>query len=94
MVPSATIYDCENGVESSEIDLQTILLSRENIWCLAAPAARSTTADFSATRRGRAVPDLGFYYRPWQLGVSAQAGYGNAHQYGQISMYKQLSWVE
>jgi hypothetical protein len=26
--------------------------------------------------------------------VSAQAGYGNAHQYGQISMYKQLSWFE
>jgi len=26
--------------------------------------------------------------------VTAQAGYGNAHQYGQISMYKQLSWFE
>jgi hypothetical protein len=30
--------------------------------------------------QGQGGPDLGFYYRPWQIGVSAQAGYGNAHQ--------------
>jgi len=29
-----------------------------------------------------------------ELGVSAQAGYGSAHEYGQVSMYKQLGWVE
>lgn len=49
---------------------------------------------FLSQTRGQGGPDLGFYYRPWQLGVSAQAGYGNAHQYGQISMYKPLSWFE
>jgi hypothetical protein len=44
--------------------------------------------------QGQGGPDLGIYYRPWQLGVSIQAGYGNAHQYGQISLYKQLSFFE
>ena len=39
-------------------------------------------------------PDLSFYYRPWALGLSGQAGYGSAHQYGQLTMYKELDFLE
>lgn len=44
--------------------------------------------------QGQGGPDVGLYYRPWRIGVSVQAGYGNAHQYGQISLYKQLDFLE
>ena len=43
---------------------------------------------------GQGGPDLGFYYRPWRLGLSAQFGYGAANNYGQLSIYKQLGWAE
>ncbi len=49
---------------------------------------------FPTQGQGQDGPDLGLYYRPWKIGVSAQAGYGSSHQYGQISMYKQFSWFE
>ncbi|HEY6419641.1 MAG TPA: hypothetical protein VIX59_11620 [Candidatus Binataceae bacterium] len=44
--------------------------------------------------QGQGGPDLGFYYRPWRLGFSAQAGYGTAHEYGQLSMYKQFNFSD
>ena len=90
----STIYDYQNGVESSEIDLQAILLSTEKYMILGGVGGAMYFGGFLTNAQGQGGPDLGFYYRPWQLGVSAQAGYGNAHQYGQISMYKQLSWFE
>ena len=90
----SSIYDWQNGVESSEIDLQAILLSTEKYMILGGVGGAMYFGGFLSNAQGQGGPDLGFYYRPWQIGVSAQAGYGNAHQYGQISMYKQLSWFE
>jgi hypothetical protein len=43
---------------------------------------------------GQGGPDLSFYYRPWKVGLSGQAGYGSAHQYGQLTMYKELDFIE
>ncbi len=90
----SSIYDWQNGVESTEIDVQAILLSTEKFMVLGGIGGAMYFGGFLSNAQGQGGPDLGFYYRPWQLGVSAQAGYGNAHQYGQISMYKQLSWFE
>ena len=90
----STIYDFQNGVESTEIDLQAIVLSTEKYMVLAGVGGAMYFGGFLTKSQGQGGPDLGFYYRPWQIGVSAQAGYGNAHQYGQISMYKQLHWLE
>jgi hypothetical protein len=90
----STMYDWQNGVESSEIDLQAILLSTEKYMILGGIGGAMYFGGFLTNAQGQGGPDLGFYYRPWQMGVSAQAGYGNAHQYGQISMYKTLNWFE
>ena len=73
---------------------QAILISTEKYMILGGVGGAMYVGGFLNDAQGQGGPDLGFYYRPWQLGVSAQAGYGNAHQYGQISMYKQLSWFE
>jgi hypothetical protein len=90
----SAIHDYENGVTSTEIDLQTILLSTEKYMVLGGAGGALYNGGFLDTTQGQGGPDLGIYYRPWQMGVSAQAGYGSAHQYGQISMYKQLGWLE
>ena len=90
----SSIHDYENGVTSTEIDLQAILLSTEKYMVLGGAGGALYNGGFLADMQGQGGPDLGFYYRPWQMGVSAQGGYGSAHQYGQISMYKQLGWVE
>ncbi len=90
----SSIHDYENGVSSSEIDLQAILISTEKYMVLGGIGGAMYFGGFLTNAQGQGGPDLGFYYRPWQMGVSAQAGYGNAHQYGQLSMYKQLSWLE
>ena len=90
----SSIHDFENGVTSTEIDLQAILLSTEKYMVLGGVGGAMYNGGFLTNAQGQGGPDVGFYYRPWQIGVSAQAGYGNAHQYGQISMYKQLSWFE
>jgi hypothetical protein len=93
-VSFSSVHDFQNGVTSTEIDLETIVLSREKYMILAGVGGAMYNGGFLTDAQGEGGPDLGFYYRPWQLGVSAQAGYGNAHQYGQISMYKQISWFE
>jgi hypothetical protein len=90
----STIYDWQNGVESSEFDLQAILLSTEKYMILGGVGGAMYVGGFLTDSQGQGGPDLGFYYRPWQMGISAQAGYGNAHQYGQISMYKSLNWLD
>ncbi len=90
----SSMHDFQNGVTSTEIDLQAILFSAEKYMILGGVGGAMYNGGFLTSAQGQGGPDLGFYYRPWQLGVSAQAGYGNAHQYGQISMYKQLSWFE
>ena len=90
----STIYDWQNGVESSEIDVEAILLSTEKFMVLGGIGGAMYFGGFLSNAQGQGGPDLGFYYRPWHMGVSARAGYGNAHQYGQMSTYKQLSCVK
>ena len=64
-------------------------LGRFNQKCIIGPAASQ-----SRPIDGQGGPDLGLYYRPWRLGLSAQFGYGAANNYGQLNIYKQLSWTE
>lgn len=90
----SSLHDFQNRVTSTEFDLQAILLSTERYMILAGVGGAMYNGGFLTDAQGQGGPDLGFYYRPWRLGVSAQAGYGNAHTYGQLSMYKQLSWLE
>jgi hypothetical protein len=90
----SSIHDYQNGVTSTEIDLQAILLSTEKYMVLGGAGGALYNGGFLADTQGQGGPDLGIYYRPWQMGLSAQAGYGSAHEYGQISMYKQLGWLE
>ncbi len=91
----SSFHNFQNGITSTEIDLQTVLKSSEKYMILAGGGGAMYNGGFlGSSAAGQGGPDLGFYYRPWRIGFSAQAGYGTAHQYGQLSMYKQLGWAE
>ncbi len=90
----SSMWDSQNGVVSTEIDLQNIVLSTEKYMILLGGGGAMYQGGFLTASQGQGGPDLGFFYRPWQMGFSAQAGYGTAHQYGQLSMYKQFSFSE
>jgi len=90
----STNANYENHVISSAVDLQVIVKSTRRWIFLAGGGGAYYTGGFVPGLQGQGGPDLGVYYRPWNMGVSTQAGYGAAHQYGQISIYKQLTIFE
>lgn len=90
----SAIHNYENGITSTEIDLQAILLSKETYLLMAGGGGAFYMGGFVSGTDGQGGPDISCYYRPWQLGFSAQAGYGSAHQYGQLTMYKELDITE
>ncbi|MHB8384517.1 MAG: hypothetical protein ACYDC3_19515 [Candidatus Binataceae bacterium] len=91
---SSTVYNYENDVTSMTVDVQAIVASTEHWIFMAGGGGAIYMGGFLPGTEGEGGPDLGVYYRPWQVGFSAQAGYGSAHQYGQLSFYKQLSFFE
>ncbi len=91
---TSTVYNYENDVTSMSVDIQAIVASTEHWIFLAGGGGAFYMGGFLTSTEGEGGPDMGVYYRPWQMGVSAQAGYGSAHQYGQLSVYKQLSFFE
>lgn len=87
-------HNFQNDVTSSSIDLRAVVLSTEDYMLLAGAGGAIYGGGFVTDVSGEGGPDLGVYYRPWQMGVDIQAGYGSAHQYGQVAFYKQFSFPE
>ena len=90
----SSIHNFQNGVTSTEVDFQTILKTTEKYLLMAGAGGAFYEGGFIHGTDGEGGPDLSFYYRPWQVGLSAQAGYGSAHQYGQLTMYKEIDYTE
>jgi|SRR5579875_434899 len=90
----SAVHDWQNGVTSSSIDLRAVVLSTEDYLLMAGGGGAIYGGGFVSDVAGQGGPDLGVYYRPWEAGIDAQAGYGSAHQYGQIVLYKQFGWIE
>ena len=90
----SALHDYQNGVTSTEVDFQTILKTTEKYILMAGGGGAFYMGGFIHGTDGQGGPDLSFYYRPWDFGASAQAGYGSAHQYVQLTMYKTLNILE
>ena len=86
----SAMHDYQNGITSVSMDLQTIVYSTERWMFLGGAGGTFYAGGFLSHAEGQGGPDLGVYYRPWGIGASAQAGYGSANQYGQVSFYKQF----
>lgn len=87
-------HDFQNGVTSSSIDLRTVVFSSEEYLLMAGGGGAIYGGGFVTTVSGEGGPDLGVYFRPWRMGLDIQAGYGSAHQYGQVAFYKQFNWPD
>ena len=58
----SSMHDYENGVTSTEIDLQAILLSTEKYMVLGGAGGALYNGGFLADTEGQGGPDLGFYH--------------------------------
>jgi hypothetical protein len=90
----SSFHDYQNGVTSTEVDIQAILKTTEKYILMAGGGGAFYMGGFIHGTDGQGGPDVSFYYRPWEVGLSTQAGYGSAHQYVQLTMYKELSFSE
>lgn len=90
----SSLHTFENAVTSTEIDLRTVAISNDTFMVLAGAGGAFWTGGITNGSAGQGGPDLTFFYRPWQLGLMTQFGYGTAKQYGEISLFRQFSWKE
>jgi len=90
----SSIHNYENRVTNTEIDVQALVLSRKNYMMTVGAGGAMYNGGIVGNASGQGGLDFGFYYRPWQIGLSVQAGYGSARQYGEITMYKAFDFLE
>lgn len=90
----SSVYSWQNDIDASSIDLRFVLKSTENFLFMAGAGGVIYGGGFVSGVAGQGGPDLGLYYRPWQVGVDGQGGYGTPNGYGQITVYKQFSWAD
>jgi hypothetical protein len=90
----SAIHNYESKVTSSAIDARMVMLSTQNYLWLGGLGGAVYGGGQIPNIQGQIGPDLGVYLRKWKVGVDAQAGYGYAHQYAQLSLYKSFSWSE
>jgi len=88
------IQDFENGVTSNEIDVRTVLLSSDRYLVLAGAGGAFFFGGRTDGGAGQGGPDVTVFYRPWQLGVATQFGYGSSRQYGEVTLFRQFSWSD
>ncbi|MGH7935007.1 MAG: hypothetical protein ACREQN_17840, partial [Candidatus Binataceae bacterium] len=90
----STIYDSQNQIISSEVDLRTVVYSTEKMVLMAGGGGAIYGGGFVHGVAGQGGPILGIYLPGWKMGADTQVGYGSSKQYGQLSIYKQFSWTE
>jgi hypothetical protein len=90
----SSVYSWQNDISSSSIDLRVVLASTENYMFMGGAGGVIYGGGFVSGVAGQGGPDLGVYFRPWQIGADVQAGYGTPHGYGELTLYKQFSWTE
>ncbi len=88
----SSIHDFQNQVTSTEIDVQCVVISTEQWLAMVGGGGAFYAGGVLSGAQGQGGPDLGLYYRPWRVGAAVQAGDGSAHGYGQLSIYKLLSF--
>ena len=88
----STSYDSQNHVTNSEIDLRVVGYSTESYLLLVGGSGSVYGGGFVSGLEGQGGPGFGGYYTPWQTGIDLQAGYGSSGVFGQINLYKSLSW--
>jgi hypothetical protein len=90
----SSIYNTENRVVSSEVDLRGVAYSTETYTLFAGGGGAIYAAGFVHGVAGQGGPIFGLYLPSWHMGFDIQSGYGSAKEYGEIAIYKQFGWTE
>jgi len=88
----SAVYDSQNRVTCSAINLRLTLASNDQYVVTAGAGGAIFGGGFVSSVEGQGGPILGIYFPRWELGFDGQAGYGDAKQYGQLSIFKALSF--
>jgi hypothetical protein len=91
---ASSIYNTENKVVSNEVDLRIVAYSTQSYTLMAGCGGAIYAAGFVHGLAGQGGPIIGLYLPNWGFGVDLQSGYGSAQEYGELSLYKELRWIE
>src|SRR5713101_3930805 len=81
-----------NGQSSGAIDVRVVMSSwREVTWLLGAGGQLWSNSSLPNLQK-EFGPDLGLFFRPWNLSLDLQAGYGNTHGYATIAISHHFNW--
>ena len=91
---ASSIYNTENKVLSSEVDLRAVAYATASCTVLVGGGGAIYAAGFVHGVLGQGGPIVGVYWPRWNLGFEVQSGYGSAKEYGEITLYKEFRWTE
>jgi hypothetical protein len=83
-----------NGQSSGTIDARFVVSSWREVMWLVGAGGQLWGGGPEPHIMKEFGPDLGLFFRRWQIGVDLQAGYGNNHGYGTIAVSRHFSWDE
>jgi len=75
-----------NGQSSGMIDVRVVMSSWRKLTWLLGAGGQLWGGGPEPHLMKEFGPDLGLFFRPWQVSLDLQAGYGNNHGYGTISV--------
>jgi hypothetical protein len=88
----APVHDFQNHVTSSEIDFRVVAMQTPDWILLLGAGGQIYGGGFISGLAGEGGPIVGVYNRVYQLGGDLQFGYGSPGAYGELNLYKTLSF--
>lgn len=84
----------QNGVTSGTYDVRTMAMSTANFILLLGGGGAIWGGGSLSSVKAHGGPDIGIFLRRHHLSIEVQAGYGSAHTYGVVSVFRQLNFEE
>lgn len=88
----APLHNFQNDVTSSEIDFRVVAMQTSDWILLLGAGGQVFGGGFVNGLEGEGGPIVGIYNRIYQMGADLQFGYGTPGFYGELNLYKTLSF--
>src|SRR5579862_6788164 len=88
----APVHNFQNDVTSSEIDFRVVAMQTPDWILLLGAGGQVFGGGFISGIEGEGGPIIGIYNRMYQMGADLQFGYGTPGFYGELNLYKTLSF--
>jgi hypothetical protein len=89
----APVHDFQNDVTSSEIDFRVVAMQTPDWILLLGAGGQVFGGGFISGIEGEGGPIVGVYNRLYQMGADLQFGGGTPGAYGELNLYKTLSFA-